>query len=98
MRVGLDNELWLENESFTPGVIAVFFEFNLVFAWVEVEGGVGSGCELAVYVDLGACGEAVGVEEASAFDGALTGGAIALGVADGKEATDHDKKDGGDKD
>lgn len=44
LSIGAGNQFGGDGEIFAPGVVAVFFNGNLVAARIEVEGVVGGGC------------------------------------------------------
>lgn len=96
--VCLSYKLLLDIEGFLPFVIAVFFDFDVVFFWVKVDGVVGCGGELALDVDLGSFGVGGGCKKTGSFDGTVFGGAVAFGPADGGKGSGNDKDNGCKKD
>ncbi len=86
-----------DGQGFFPGVVAIFFDLNLVFARVEVESVVGGGSQVAVDIDLGRGRKRVGREEARTFDDTGPTQAVAFGVADHEVSADEHKQNGGKK-
>ena len=96
--VSLGHELFGDGESFVPGVITVFFDFELIFARVKVEGVVGGCRQFTVDIDFGAGRETIGRKEASPFDNARLAQAVAFGIANDQIGAKTDKEKGREED
>ena len=79
-------------------MVAIFFDLDLVFTGIEVEGVVGGSGEPTIDIDLGGGGETIGREESCAFDNACGAEAITLGIADHEISTNQNEEDSGKED
>ncbi len=91
----MGNQFFFDNQVFLPSVVAVLFNFDLIFSRSKIDGVVGGGGKVMIEVNLGAFGKRVGGEKAGGFGKAVFGGSITLGPTNGEVSADGNKNGGG---